>query len=92
MDLEQDERRGMEAQSVLQNGIYKESYKVIRDNIVSQLSLADTPDDRRKRLNDLLIALGKIEGYLRQVMTTGTMAAIEQERKRSLSDRILRRA
>ena len=92
MDLEQDERRGMEAQSVLQNGIYKESYKVIRDNIVSQLSLADTPDDRRKRLNDLLIALGKIEGYLRQVMTTGTMAAIEQERKRSLTDRVLRRA
>ncbi len=92
MDLEQDERRGMEAQSVLQNGIYKESYKVIRDNIVSQLSLADTPDDRRKRLNDLLIALGKIEGYLRQVMTTGTMAAIEQERRRSLTDRVLRRA
>ena len=92
MDLEQDERRGMEAQSVLQNGIYKEAYKVIRDNIVSQLSLADTPDDRRKRLNDLLIALGKIEGYLRQVMTTGTMAAIEQERKRSLTDRVLRRA
>ena len=92
MDLEQDERRGMEAQSVLQNGIYKESYKVIRDNIVSQLTLADTPDDRRKRLNDLLIALGKIEGYLRQVMTTGTMAAIEQERKRSLTDRVLRRA
>ena len=92
MDLEQDERRGMEAQSVLQNGIYKESYKVIRDNIVSQLSLADTPDDRRKRLNDLLIALGKVEGYLRQVMTTGTMAAIEQERRRSLTDRVLRRA
>ena len=77
---------------MLQNGIYKESYKVIRDNIVSQLTLADTPDDRRKRLNDLLIALGKIDGYLRQVMTTGTMAAIEQERRRSLTDRVLRRA
>lgn len=92
MNLELDERRGMEAQSVLQNGIYKEAYTVIRDNIVVQLSLADTPDDRRKRLNDLLVALGKVEGYMRQVMTTGTMAAMEMERKRSLADRVLRRA
>lgn len=82
----------MEAQSVLQNGIYKEAYIAIRDNIVSQLCLADLDPERRKKLNDLLVALAKVEGYMKQVMVSGTMAAMEQERKRTLSDRILRRA
>ena len=88
MNPEQEERRGHEAQSVLQNGIYKEAYQAIRDNIISQLSLADTPDDRRKRLNDLLIALGKVDGYMRQIMLSGTMAAQEIERQRTLAERV----
>ena len=88
MNPEQEERRGHEAQSVLQNGIYKEAYQAIRDNIISQLSLADLADDRRKRLNDLLVALGKVEGYMRQVMVSGTMAAQEIERQRTLAERV----
>lgn len=88
MSPEQEERRGLEAQQVLQNGIYKEAYQAIRDNIVTQLSLADLADDRRKRLNDLLVALGKVEGYMRQVMVSGTMAAQEIERQRTLAERV----
>lgn len=88
MSPEQEERRGLEAQQVLQNGIYKEAYSAIRDNIVTQLSLADLADERRKRLNDLLVALGKVEGYMRQVMVSGTMAAQEIERQRSLAERV----
>lgn len=88
MSPEQEERRGLEAQQVLQNGIYKEAYSALRDNIVTQLSLADLADERRKRLNDLLVALGKVEGYMRQVMVSGTMAAQEIERQRSLAERV----
>ena len=88
MTPEQEECRGLEAQQVLQNGIYKEAYSTIRDNIVTQLSLADLADDRRKRLNDLLVALGKVEGYMRQVMVSGTMAAQEIERQRTLAERV----
>ena len=88
---QEEERRGLEAQVVLENGIYKESYKVIRDNIVAQLSLADLADDKRQRLNNLLVALAKVEQYMKQVMVSGTMAAMQIERERTLAERIMRR-
>ena len=88
MNPRQEERRGIEAQRILDNAIYREAYQTIRDNIVSQLSLADTPDDKRQRLNNLLIALSKVEQYMRQVMASGTMAAMEIERQRTLTERI----
>ena len=85
---QEEERRGLEAQVVLENGIYKESYKVIRDNIVAQLSLADLADDKRQRLNNLLVALAKVEQYMKQVMVSGTMAAMQIERERTLAERV----
>jgi len=88
MSLELEERRGREAAQVMANALYKEAFAVIQDRIVSQLALADTPDDRRKRLNDLLIALNKVQQYLQQVMTSGVMAAQEIERKRTFAERI----
>ena len=91
MSPQEEERRGLEAQVVLENGIYKESYKVIRDNIVAQLSLADLADDKRQRLNNLLVALAKVEQYMKQVMVSGTMAAMQIERERTLAERIMRR-
>lgn len=90
MTPEQEIRRGVEARSLLEHPIYREAYQTIRDNIVTQLSLADTPDEKRSRLNNLLIALSKVEQYMNQVMASGKM--VEIERERSLSDRIFRRA
>ena len=90
MSPDQEIRRGLEARQLLESPIYREAYQTIRDNIVTQLSLADTPDDKRQRLNNLLIALSKVEQYMNQVMTSGKM--VEIERERSLSDRIFRRA
>jgi len=87
---EEEVRRGLEAKSLLDNPIYREAYQTIRDNIVTQLSLADTADDKRARLNNLLIALGKVEQYMRQVMSSGVMAEIERER--TLADKLFRRA
>ena len=90
MTPEQEVRRGLEAKSLLDNPIYREAYQTIRDNIVTQLSLADTADDKRARLNNLLIALSKVEQYMKQVMTSGVMAEIERER--TLADKLFRRA
>ncbi len=88
MSPEQEEARGERARQVLDNEVYREAYKAMSDRIVSQLSLADTPDDKRKRLNDLLIALAKVENYMRQVLVGGTMAAMEIERQRTLAERV----
>ena len=90
MTPEEEVRRGLEAKSLLDNPIYREAYQTIRDNIVTQLSLADTADDKRARLNNLLIALSKVEQYMKQVMTSGVMAEIERER--TLADKLFRRA
>lgn len=92
MNPQQEERRGIEARAILENAIYREAYQTIRDNIVSQLALADTPDDKRQRLNNLLIALSKVEQYMKQIMASGTMAAMQIERERTLADKLLRRA
>jgi hypothetical protein len=88
MSPEQEEQRGERARQVLDNEVYREAYKAMTDRIVSQLSLADTPDDKRERLNDLLIALAKVENYLRQVLVSGTMAAMDIERRRTLAERL----
>lgn len=90
MTPEEEVRRGLEAKSLLDNPIYREAYQTIRDNIVTQLSLADTADDKRARLNNLLIALSKVEQYMKQVMASGVMAEIERER--TLADKLFRRA
>ncbi len=87
-----EERRGEEARAVLENGIYKESYQAIRERIMVQLELSDLPADKRQRLNDLLIASAMLRKYMENVLASGTMAAMEIERKRSLGERILRRA
>ncbi len=88
MTPQEEERRGHEVRAILQSPLYREAYQTIRDNIVTQLSLADTPDDKRQRLNHLLIALAKIEQYMQQVMVSGTMAAMQIERDRTFAEKV----
>ena len=76
-------QRSGDAQQVLDNPIYRESYEMIERNIVSQLRLADLDPARRVRLNDLLVALAKARTYIEQVMLTGKMEAQEMERERT---------
>ena len=53
---------------------------MIRDRIVSQLEMADTSDEQRRRLNDLLIAHRKARQYIEQVMVSGKMANQQMEK------------
>lgn len=87
MTIEQDERRGEDARQVLDSPVYKEAYAQIEANIVNKLALQGTGNDEANDLRRLLIALRRVRGYMEQVATTGTMAAMELERKRTLRER-----
>lgn len=88
MSPEEEQVRGHKAQRVLADELYQEAFASVREQIVSLLSQAETTGDKRQRLNDLLVALSKVNRYLEQVMTGGKMAAQEIERQRPLKERI----
>lgn len=92
MDAKTAERRGEEARQLLDNPLVKESFQVLRDVIVARLESESLTDDQRRDLNYQLQALRKHKRWLEQVMVTGTLAAMDEKRKRSIADRILRRA
>ncbi len=95
MNLEQDERRGEDARQILESPIYKEAWAAMRENIITRLEQASLTAEERKMWNDLLIVHGKAKKYMESILTTGTMAAMEMEKKRSLAERAssyLRRA
>ena len=91
MTPELEIRRAGEAKQVLNSPIYKEAFSTIQQSIVNQLSLADTPKDRRDKLNDLLVALAKVRVYMEQVMVSGNLAETDLERKRTMAERIRNR-
>lgn len=92
MSPEQEEMRGEDARRILAEPLLQEAYQMIEEKIVSHLKLAALDAEKRKSLNDLLIAHAKHKQYLEQVIVSGTLAATELDRKRSLADRVLRRA
>ena len=92
MDPQQEERRGEEAKQLLANPLYEESWQVVRERIVVMLEQSGLKPEERERLNNALVGLKLANHYLKQVIATGTMAAMETQHKRSLADRILRRA
>lgn len=91
MTPEQEERRGEEARAVLESGIYKESYAQIEANIVAQMAKQATTAEQGEDLRRLLIALRKVKTYMEQVATTGTMAAMAANDKRTMLDKVLGR-
>jgi len=88
MTPEQEERRGEEARVVLDNPIYREAFAQIEANIVAKMALQATTAAEAEELRRLMIALRKVRTYLEQVLTTGTMAAMEEERKRNWAQRM----
>lgn len=88
MTPEQEERRGEEARVVLDNPIYREAFAQIEANIVAKMALQATTAAEAEELRRLMIALRKVRTYMEQVLTTGTMAAMEEERKRNWAQRM----
>jgi len=87
MNLEHDEARGFEAQSILQSKLYQEAFAHIEQTLIGQLSTVELSDDRAKYLRGLLIANRKVRGYLEQVMLTGRMAAEQKNLMERMKDK-----
>ena len=92
MDDRQREIRGERARQMLEDELFQEAWRVPRERIHKMLEREDLSGKERKRLNFLLQALRQVELHVQQVMVTGTLAGREIERKRSIADRVLRRA
>jgi len=88
MTPEEEQRRGSLARQVLGSPIYQEAHTVIRERILQQLSQAELSDDKRNRLNYLLIALGSVQKYMQNIMDGGKMAAEMIERDRTFAERV----
>ena len=91
MDERYQERRGEDAKRVLNDDIYKEAFAALEARWLNELVQQDIDPKRAEYLRTLLVAGRKHRQYMEQVMVTGTMAAMEIERKRSRSERVFHR-
>ena len=93
---EKDVRRGDDAQRVLAEPILQEAFAEIRNRLVSQLESAEIDQNRRRRINDLLVATAKVKKYLESVVAYGAAAALEIEKQETMLERmkarVIRRA
>ena len=88
MNNEMEQRRGIDAQQLLSNEMFKEAFRTIDERLCEQLGMADLVPERIARLQALLAAHRTLKRYWTGVIQTGTMAAMDEEtrRKRSLRD------
>lgn len=91
MPITTDEARGEAARAILENPLYKEAYQTIEANIVNQLSQAEITQERAEYLRKILVASRKLRIFMEQILMTGTMSAME-EQKKSFSQSIKERA
>jgi hypothetical protein len=81
-----DEQRGVEADRLIRNPMLREAFQVIEERLVSELAVLEITDERRTKLQ-MLLALGrKYRTYLEQVVKTGELATLEEQRKRTLAE------
>ena len=76
-------KRGEQAAVILENPVYQEAIKKVKDNIVA--SMATSPLGDEKTHNRLVIALqllNQIEKQLTDVMNTGKLAKLQTDTSR----------
>lgn len=87
MSLEKDAERGRQAQAVLDNPVYVESYGLIEQEITRKWR--DSRDaSEREELHRLLKMLDKARTVLESTMRSGRVAEADIQRKRSLAERV----
>lgn len=86
MSDEQDVERGRLAQSVLDNPVYADSYRIVEQEIIRLWRDARNKDDR-EQLHQMLLMLSKTRAALQSVMASGELAADKLIQKRSLLER-----
>ena len=90
MDTQQEAIRAADAKQLLQHPLFVEAFGGIEERIVRELRSADLSDDRRKRLNDLLVSLSRVRSYIEQIAKTGDLIAANIEHERTFGERLRR--
>jgi protein-disulfide isomerase-like protein with CxxC motif len=92
MTDERDAERGRQAQDVLANPVYVDSYARIEQELMNKWR--DSRDaHEREQLHRLLMALGLVKSQMESVMRTGKVALDKIVQRQSLAQRIgLRRS
>jgi cell fate (sporulation/competence/biofilm development) regulator YlbF (YheA/YmcA/DUF963 family) len=90
MSHEAEARRGELAKQVLDNPVYAEAYASIEAALVRAWRDARDVKDR-EQAHQMLTMLDKVKSVMEGVMRSGQVAEKELERKRSLTERVLRR-
>ena len=85
------ERRGEEARRVLQDSVYAEAFQALEQRWISEMAQQDIDPKRAEYLRTLVVAGRKHKQYMEQVMYSGTMAAMDIERKRTIQERLAQR-
>jgi hypothetical protein len=76
--IQEEINRGDEAERLLSNPIFKDSFKAVKDSLVNAMS--ESPMGDEKTHNRLVIALqllGQIEKAIKTQVNTGKMAKIQ---------------
>ena len=75
MTLDEEVRRGNQAERILKDDMYLEAFTAVRDEIIAQWEQAPARDSEgRDRLWLMLKLLERLKGHLTGVMETGTLA------------------
>jgi hypothetical protein len=76
-------KRGEQAAVILENPVYQEAIKKVKDNIVSTMSTSPLGDEKtHNRLVIALQLLNQIEKQLTDVMNTGKLAKLQTDSPR----------
>jgi protein-disulfide isomerase-like protein with CxxC motif len=87
MTDERDAERGRQAQDVLANPVYVDSYARIEQELMNKWR--DSRDaHEREQLHRLLMALGLVKSQMESVMRTGKVALDKIVQRQSLAQRI----
>lgn len=87
MSLENDIERGRQAEAVLGNAVYAESYTLIEQEL-TRLWRESRDKDEREDIHKLLRMLDKARNVLESTMRSGQLAAGELLRKQNLLQRV----
>ena len=80
--MNKDIVRGEEAKRVLAEPLLQEAFTAVESAIFAELKRVDVgAQDKQKNLIVTLQLLGKLKGYLENVVLTGQMVSLEAERQ-----------
>ncbi len=89
MTPDEELRRAAECQQVLGNRYVQEALKDIRESLVEQWLMTPVKDvEMREKIWSIACGAKKFEQLLRTHIETGSMVMVEEQRKKTLAERL----